>query len=228
MTRRFAFIFARGGSKGLPNKNIMDFCGVPLIAHSILQAKKTQLFDEIIVSTDSEKIKDIALKYGAIVPFMRPLNLSQDESPEWLAWQHAVDYMKKAGRTFDIFASLPATSPLRNEEDIKETIKIYENSNVNVTMCVTESYRNPYFNMVMKNHNGYYERVIKSELFRRQDAPLTYDMTTMIFVTNPKFIMNNNSIFDGKISVRIVDRERAIDIDDEFDFKLAEYLYGKK
>ena len=105
-----AFIFARGGSKGIKNKNIIDFGDKPLIAHTIDMAKKSRLFKDIVVSTDSEMIRNISLSYGATVPFMRPNDLATDESSEILSWKHAISNYDK---TIDTFVSLPCTSPLR-------------------------------------------------------------------------------------------------------------------
>ena len=114
-----AFIFARGGSKGLPNKNIKILNGKPLIAWSIEHAKKINRIDRVIVSTDSEEIAKIAREFGAEVPFMRPLELATDESPEWLSWQHGLKYLKSIdGCLPDLMLSIPATAPLRDVEDI--------------------------------------------------------------------------------------------------------------
>lgn len=228
MSNRVAFIFARGGSKGLKNKNILDFCGKPLIAHSILQAKESGFFDNVIVSSDSIHIMDIAREYGADVPFKRPDFLATDESPEWLSWQHAVKYYIENFGAFNIFVSMPATCPLRKVSDIKRAIELYESSDSDVTTCITDSYRNPYFNMLEKNSTGFLTRVISSDYFRRQDAPVTYDMTTVIFVTNPSFILKHKSIFQGKLNGLVVDRRSAIDIDNFDDFELAKMYYGKK
>ena len=114
-----AFIFARGGSKGLPNKNIKILNGKPLIAWSIEHAKKINRIDRVIVSTDSEEIAKIAREFGAEVPFMRPLELATDESPEWLSWQHGLKHLKSIdGCLPDLMLSIPATAPLRNVEGL--------------------------------------------------------------------------------------------------------------
>jgi N-acylneuraminate cytidylyltransferase len=225
MTKRVAFIFARGGSKGLKDKNILDFFGKPLIAHTIIQAQDTALFDKIIVSTDSPIIMEVALSYGADVPFRRPDFLATDDSPEWLSWQHAVNYHIEHFGEFDTFISLPATSPLRRQCDIRRAISLYESTDSDVTTCITESYRNPYFNMLEQKRDGFLNRVIPTQCFRRQDAPPTYDMTTIIFVSGPFFIINSSSIFEGKINGVIVDKRTSIDIDTKEDLELARISY---
>jgi N-acylneuraminate cytidylyltransferase len=115
--KTYAFIFARGGSKGVPGKNIKEMCGKPLIAYSIEIAQEIDDIEKIFVSTEDDNIATVAKKYGAgIIP--RPSNLAQDDSPEWLAWQHAIKWLVERGDYFDIFISLPTTSPLRNKNDI--------------------------------------------------------------------------------------------------------------
>ena len=117
-----AFIFARGGSKGVPRKNIRNFNGKPLIAWSIEQALAVQRVSKVVVSTDSLEIAEIAKKYGADVPFIRPTELSGDDSSEWLAWQHAIKFYKSIGESVDVFLSLPATSPGRSIVDINSCL----------------------------------------------------------------------------------------------------------
>lgn len=225
-----AFIFARGGSKGLPQKNIKEFHGQPLIAHTINQALATDLFDEVNVSTDCPEIAKIALKYGAKVPFLRPAELASDEAPEWGAWRHAVRETEKRlqSQKFSL-VSLPCTSPLRTPYDINQTVKVYDCNNFDMVMCVTEASRNPWFNMVVKDTGGYIDIVNKLEnpLHRRQDAPNVYDLTTVCNVINPEFVLTRNSHFEGKIGCHVVDRLSAFDIDTQLDFEVAELLFEK-
>ena len=118
-----AFIFARGGSKGLPGKNIRLLDGKPLIAWSIEHALAVKLIDRVIVSTDSDEIAAVAIEYGAEVPFMRPPELACDNSPEWFAWQHALDFLRaNEGDMPNMFVSVPATAPLRSPDDIEKCI----------------------------------------------------------------------------------------------------------
>ena len=222
--RIFAFIFARGGSKGVPGKNIKEICGKPLIAYSIEIAKEIESIEKIYVSTEDDYIATIAKKYGAdIIP--RPHNLAQDDSPEWLAWRHAVKWVEAEYGSFDVFLSLPTTAPLRNNGDINNCLNAL-NDQTDIVVSMSESQRNPWFNMVRKNRDGLLKLVGegKKEFQRRQDVPVVYDLTTVAYVTNPEFIKRSNGIFDGRVSGVEIPIERAIDIDTELDFKIAEFL----
>jgi CMP-N-acetylneuraminic acid synthetase len=222
-----AFIFARGGSKGLPGKNIRVFAGKPLIAWSIEHAEAIDRIDRVIVSTDSIEIAEVAKKYGAEVPFIRPTEFAKDDSPEWLAWRHALNYVHKtSGKLPRIMISVPTTSPLRLPIDIENCLDEYEKKNSDVVITVTDAHRNPYFNMVKINSDGNAHLVNPriSRVFRRQDAPVVYDLTTVCYVVNPEFVMRNESIFDGRVRAVHVPTERAIDIDNILDFHVAESL----
>lgn len=222
-----AFIFARGGSKGLPGKNIKELNGKPLIGWSIEQAKQVKSINRIIVSTDCNKIANVAKKYGAEVPFIRPKELAQDNSPEWMAWRHALCYLKdREGHMPDIMLSLPTTAPLRRIIDIENCIKLYRKGNTDVVITITKAHRSPYFNMVKEVKNGYVDLVNKpnKKIYRRQDSPDVFDMTTVAYVMNPKFVMHNESIFDGRVKAITVPIETSIDIDNSYDFKIAKFF----
>jgi CMP-N-acetylneuraminic acid synthetase len=226
-----AFIFARGGSKGLPGKNIRHFGGKPLIAWSIECALSVDRIDRVIVSTDSEEIAEISRGYGAEVPFIRPTELASDESSEWLAWRHSLEYLKeKTGSLPEAMVSVPATAPLRLSVDIDNCLDEYEKGSVDVVITITDPHRNPYFNMVKSNPDGTYGLVNAQPLLveRRQDAPQVYDMTTVCYVVNSKFVMTHNSIFEGRVKAVHIPIERAIDIDTLLDFQIAEALLLNK
>lgn len=228
-----AFIFARGGSKGVPRKNIRDLCGLPLIAHSIRSAQACSLISRVVVSTDDEEIASIARKYGADVPFMRPAELASDTSSEYEAWKHAISAFEQAREEkVDIFVSLPPTSPLRSVVDIEACIHEYTETEADIVVTVKEASRSPYFNMVMADEFGYSHLVNLApdgkRYTRRQDVPCVYDMTTVAYVSNPNFVLNSDSIFSGKVRSVLVPDERAIDIDTMLEFKFAEYLIGSK
>ena len=224
--KTYAFIFARGGSKGLKNKNLFKIGGKPLIAHSIEAAQNNKKIHKVFVSSDSKEIKNISIAYGAEV-IDRPKNLALDKTPEWLAWQHSVKYLKKKNEDFDVFLSLPSTSPLRSQLDINNLLKAFT-KNVDVVISVTPSFRNPAFNMVRVNKKGLTSLIEKNkEVFRRQDAPKYYDITTVGYVTRPGFILTKKNLFSGKVKSIIVPKERSIDIDDLTDAYIAEFLYEK-
>jgi len=220
-------ICARGGSKGLPGKNIKPLNGVPLIGWSINIAKQINRASRIIVSTDSEEISKVALEYGAEVPFIRPKELAQDSTPEWLVWRHAIDYIENNfSEIFDAILVLPTTAPLRSREDINACIDLFEGKTVDSVITVSEARRNPYFNMTVNNNDEYASLAISPEstITRRQDVPEVFDMTTVAYVVSTNFVKNNDGIFEGKVKSVTIPRERAIDIDDLMDFKIAEIM----
>ena len=225
-----AFIFARGGSKGLPGKNIRPLDGKPLIAWSIEHALAVERIDRVIVSTDSDEIASISRQYGAEAPFIRPASLAMDESPEWLAWRHGLEYLKNTGSFPEILVSVPATAPLRSTIDINKCLDEYENGSADVIITVTDAHRSPYFNMVKENPDGTYGLVNTPPitLERRQDAPIVYDMATVCYVANSEYIMSHESIFEGRVRAVNVPIERAIDIDTLMDFQIAEVLLSKR
>lgn len=225
--KNIAFIFARGGSKGLPNKNIKLLNGKPLIAYSIEQAKACSHLDEVIVSTDSKEIASVAKEYGAKVPFIRPADLAGDKSSEWDAWIHAIDSIQEEYGMDYHFVSLPATSPLRSVEDIDNGIEAFRKGKFDLVISITEADRNPYFNMVSyKNEEGEVDLVAKPEVefTRRQDAPKVYDICTLFYITKPQYIKEHRSIFEGRVGGVEVPKNRSIDIDTIYDFKFAEMI----
>ncbi|MDT7520069.1 acylneuraminate cytidylyltransferase family protein [Rhodoferax sp. TBRC 17660] len=220
----FAFIFARGGSKGLPGKNIRPLGGLPLLAHGIRLAQSIARIDRVFVSTDDEVIAVVAREYGAEV-IDRPAELATDTASEWMAWRHAIAYVRGSlGLHFDTMLSLPATSPLRNQDDVLGCLDALRGE-VEAVITVTPSARSPYFNMVSENAQGYSRVVLGNTKFqRRQDVPAVYDVTTVAYVTRPDFVLTHASLFDGRVKAVVVPKERAVDIDDEFDFKVAQAL----
>lgn len=222
-----ALICARGGSKGLPGKNVRMLAGKPLIAWAIQQAQAVERIGRVIVSTDSEEISEAARKAGAEVPFLRPPELAQDNSPEWLVWRHALNFLKDSEGAFpDALIVVPATAPLRSVEDLERCLDEYEKGDTDVVITVTEAHRSPYFNMVKLNPDGTVGLVIPTDgaVFRRQDAPVVYDVTTVAYVTAPQFVMERRGIFEGRVRQVVVPTERAIDIDTLLDFRIAECL----
>ena len=220
-----AFIFARGGSKGLPGKNVRPLAGKPLIAWSIDHARAVQRIERVIVSTDSQEIADVARQYGAEVPFMRPEELARDTSPEWLAWRHALNYLLETeGNLPDVMVSIPPTAPLRLPLDIESCLDEYEKGGADMVITVSDAHRSPYFNMVKENDDGTVGLVIPTQtaLTRRQDAPTVYDMATVAYVVRPEFVMSHNALFEGRVRSVLVPTERAIDIDTLIDFQMAE------
>lgn len=222
----YAFIFARGGSKGLKNKNILNLGNKPLIAHSIDLAKDLKEVKRIFVSTDSEHIASIGQKYGAEI-IKRPSELATDQSSEWLSWQHAIREAEKRYGKFKNFLSLPPTAPLRSHDDVRRCIRAL-NNDTDLTLTITESRRSPWFNMVTKKNNDSVELVVNNmNIIRRQDSPKAYDICTISYFSKTSFILENDSIWQGVVKGVEIPQERSIDIDNKFDYDIADYLYNK-
>lgn len=217
------FIFARSGSKGLRNKNMLKIKKKPLIFYSINTALKITKKENIFVSTDSLKIKKYAMSFGIKI-IDRPKKLATAKSPEILSWKHAIKHVQLKDAKFDIFVSLPATSPLRNKIDVVNSIKKLKKS-TDVVLTASEASRNPSFNMVKPKKNGFFEVILSGKrIFNRQDAPKVYDLNTVAFVSKPQFILKCKSIFDGNVDINIIEKKRSIDIDEYHDLKLARFL----
>ncbi len=223
-------IFARGGSKGLPNKNLIKLFNKPLIGWAIESAIKSKYIDKLFVSTDSDEIADIARDFGAEVPFKRPKSLASDNSPEIDSWRHFLNYMEKNCKDkIDSLVSVPATSPLRDFNDIDKCVELFYEKNADLVITVTDSYRSPYFNMVSitENQKANLVNKLSKPVFRRQDSPKTFDMCTICFVASPKYVVNCKHQFDGKVFAHKVSRETSIDIDNIEDLNYANYLLSK-
>ena len=225
--KAIAFIFARGGSKGLPGKNIRLLGGKPLIAWSIEHALAVKRIERVIVSTDSERIAEVACEWGAEVPFIRPAELALDDSPEWLAWRHALTYLRDTdGVLPEVMVSVPTTAPMRLPVDIENCLDEYEKGDADMVITVTDAHRSPYFNMVKTQADGSVGLVIppQSAVTRRQDAPTVYDMATVAYVIRPLFVLDHSAMFEGRVRAVHVPVERSIDIDTLLDFQIAELM----
>lgn len=219
----FAFVFARGGSKGLPRKNLMEIAGLPLVAHSIQLASKLATIDAIFVSTDNGEIASVAREYGARV-IDRPAALATDTAPEWLAWRHAVDWVEEELGAFERFVSLPPTAPLRAPEDIEHCLSALT-PDTDLVLTVSTARRNPWLNMVVADETWQVRLAnAGADVSRRQDAPKVFDVATVAYVTRPTFIRHASSIWSGVVRAVEVPVARAVDIDDAFDFNIARFI----
>ena len=215
----------------MPNKNIQTFNGKPLISWAVELALEVKQINKVFVSTDSEEIAEIARMAGASIPFIRPSELATDTSPEWHSWQHFIKFLAdKDGKLPEVFLSLPATSPLRSTIDVENCLNEFKKGRVDFVVGITPSERNPYFNMVKKGEDNQVNLVIQQggKYSRRQDTPEIFDLTTVCYVGKPSIILTKNSIFEGKVAGVEIPRERAIDIDTELDFQIAEFLFKSK
>jgi len=227
-------ISARGGSQGLPGKNIRQLLGKPLIAWTIETALKTPEIDRVVVSTDSKEIAIVARKFGAETPFMRPDALSGPEVGKFDVWKHALDSCEKYyNEKYEIFVDLDCTNPLRDTNDISSTIRQLRNSvkrGVDTVFTVCEARKNPYFNMVEADKGGvmHMSKTLVPTVIRRQDAPKVYEHVASIYAMLPIHVKTKDHLLSGHAEGYDIGFEKSIDVDSEFDFELVEYLMKKK
>lgn len=224
MSKCIAIIPARGGSKRIPRKNIKDFQGKPLIAYSIEVALQSKLFSKVIVSTDDEEIKDIALKYGAEVPFLRPASLSDDYTGTGEVIAHAIDYLKKSGEEFDYVCTLYATAPLLNKKYLIEGLKKLEKSDAKYAFSCT-SMPFPIQRTFKINNEDKCEMFWPENFMKRsQDLEEAYHDAGQFYFE--KLDKISNELIFGKDSIAIIlPRHLVQDIDTQEDWERVEYLY---
>jgi len=227
MSKILCTICARGGSKGVKNKNIKELNGKPLIAYTIEQAKDLGLFDHIVVSTDSDVIASIAQEYGAEIFFKRSADMASDTAGKLDVIRDAFIRSEEYYHTsFDYLIDLDATAPLRNVEDIINSFKQFQENDNDNLITAMPGRRSPYFNLVEQNKEGkvYLSKTLDSAIVRRQDAPKSYDMNASIYIWKRDAILNEKSLFLEKTGLYVMPEERSIDIDTELDYKFVEFL----
>jgi len=230
---KIAIIPARSGSKGLPNKNIKELCDMPLLAHSIKCAEQSELFNEIFVSTDSQHYADIALQYGGSVPFLRDEALAGDTVSMWDVVREDLLKYEAIGKTFDSITLLQPTSPLRTPDDIIAVHRIYQERQADtvVALCKTD-YAPGVCNTLPENNS--LNEFISSNLQnkQRQELPDYYRINGAIYLMSCAYLSQTTNIYGTDSYAYIMPKERSIDIDDEWDFLMAEaimeYVKSKK
>ena len=224
-----ATICARGGSKGVPGKNIREINGKPLICWTIEQALSHPAIDEVYVSTDCNSIADIAKSSGARVPFIRPKSLATDDAAKLPVVRHLVDWVINNDGLVDRIVDLDPTSPLRNASDISDCLKLLDQG-APAVITAYKSDKNPYFNMVEKNSD---ESVCLSKTLSfsdtpvsRQQAPPVYAMNASIYCWTLESLAKG--IWQDGLRLHEMPRERSIDIDDIIDFRLVELMMSDR
>ncbi len=219
-------ICARGGSKGVKNKNIKLLHGKPLVAYTIEQAMASKLFEHIVISTDSDEIANVAQEYGADVFFKRSAGMSSDTAGKLEVIRDAFQRSEEHyGEKYDYLVDLDATAPLRNIDDITQSFQQFiENNNDNLITAMP-SRRSPYFNLVEvdKAGNVALSKTLDNSIVRRQDAPKSYDMNASIYIWKRNAILNNNSLFIETTGLYVMPEDRSIDIDTELDYKFVAF-----
>ena len=223
--RILAVIPARGGSKGIPHKNIIDLCGKPLIAYTIEAAINSKYIDYVMVSTDDDEIANIALKYGAQVPFMRPTELASDTAKTIDAILHCISSLKNIGKIFSDLILLQPTEPLRNNKDVDSAIESYYTYNRQPLVSVSEVDDHPILIRSIKE-NRLMPLLNVSSTCRRQDMPNYYRVNGCIYI-NPVEYLDENTSFNDNIIPYVMEKSHSVDIDDLSDMALAEYYIRK-
>ena len=224
-----AILTARGGSKGVPRKNIRPVCGKPLIAYSIETALQVrdQLY-RIIVSTDDAEIAEISRQYGAEVPFLRPAELAADKTPTLPVLQHAVRFVEEEdGIRIGWVLLLQPTSPLRTKEDILAALELARCGGCDSVISVVQTPTHPLFMKRIENNRllSFSDVLVEKEGTRRQDAqPPAYVRNGAIYITRRDVLMERNSIWGETIRPYVMPPERSVNIDSELDLKLAEVM----
>jgi CMP-N,N'-diacetyllegionaminic acid synthase len=224
-------VCARGGSKGVPRKNLRPLHGRPLIAYALEQAQQSQAFDRIVTSTDDAEIAATALELGAEVPFLRPAHLAQDTSSKWHVFRQLVTELERQGSgPVGIIADLDTGAALRTPEDICACVAKLVETGADVCVTAYEADHNPYYNMVEMDAAGI-ARVCQPPpvpITNRQQAPPVYNLSPSIFAIRRSALFATEHWSRCRMALSVIPRERAVDIDTEFDFQLVEFLLGRR
>lgn len=225
-----AAVFARGGSKGVADKNLRLLAGRPLVAHAVAQALACPGVDRVIMSTDSPQIAEAGADAGAEVPWLRPAHLATDTAHEWDAWRHLLEWLDSAGARPDRLLVVPCTAPLRHVADLRRCLEASQRPGTDIVVTVSPSHRNPWFNMVVLDEDDHARLVCEPpvRVHRRQDAPPVFDVGTVAFVADPAYVLAADSLYDGTVRAVVVPADRSLDIDTETDLALAELLWDRR
>lgn len=223
-------ICARGGSKGVPGKNIKEFCGKPLIAWAIECAKACTEITDVVVSTDDEEIAKVSKAYGADVPFIRPPELAQDNTKQIDAIAHALSYLKDQGRHYKYLALVQPTCPLRVVDDLSGAIKLMTKNDADTVITVTEGEGVYLSTLYDREESGAVHLMFPADSSGtiRQDFKPIYHRCGVAYILNPDHVLETGELYGDRVYAQIVPRERAYDIDDVFDWDLCEWLMQKR
>ncbi len=220
-------ICVRGGSKGVKGKNLKNLNGKPLLSHTIIQAIESNIFDKVVVSTDSDDLIAIAREYGAEVFFKRSDNLSSDTAGKIDVFKDVLLRSEEYyGKKYDYIVDLDATAPLRLVSDIINSFDQFIKDNNDNLITAMPSRRSPYFNLIEmdENKNVFLSKKPKELLLRRQDSPKCFDMNASIYIWKRDALLVSDDVFLNNTGLYVMPEERSIDIDSELDFKFVEFL----
>ncbi len=220
-----ALIPARGGSKGLPRKNVLEMAGKPLIAWSIIQAQQSNIIDRVVISTDDKEITEVADSFGAEIPFVRPKELATDEAKGIDVILHALRWLREHRQAVDIIVVLQPTSPLRLTEDIDNSLNLFLEREADAVVSVCRTEHHPYWSNVLPEDKCMKD-FIRNEADKknREELPEFYRLNGAIFITKADFMIQNEGYYGDNTYAYIMPAERSIDIDSHLDFRLAGLL----
>lgn len=219
-----AIIPARSGSKGLKDKNIKMLNGKPLMGYTIKAAMKSEIFNDIVLSTDSQKYADIAVKFGASVPFIRSKNLGMDNSSIIDVIGETLNKLKELGKEYDNFMLLQPTSPLRDEKDIVDAFDLFIKKDANSVVSMCECEHSPVLFKQLEDDQCLDGFLANVERLRRQDLGDYYRLNGAIYISKVDYFLKYKDFYKENSYAYVMSKEKSIDIDDIFDFKLAEFL----
>lgn len=222
--KNIAIIPARSGSKGVRDKNIRNLCDKPLMAYTIEAALDSKEFDEVMVSTDSEKYAEIARKYGANVPFLRSAKTASDTASSWDMVDEVLACYEAMGRTFDTFCLLQPTSPLRTKEDIQGAYNLFREKATFAVVSVCETEHSPLWCGQLPDDGEFINFIQKDNMKQRQAAGKYYRLNGAIYIVDIDHFKENSFLYQKGSYAFIMKQEHSIDIDTELDFKIAEVL----
>ncbi len=217
-------MLARGGSKGVPGKNLKLLRGKPLIYYTIQAVQDSGVFDRFILSTDSQEISEVAKSYGVEVPFLRPEQLAKDDSSALDAIEHVLKWVQANDKRYDYVQYIFPTAPLRTAEDICSGIKVLFEKNADMVISVCQTSHPPYWSNVLPDDHSLKGFIDTEHLRNRQDVPVTYRLNGAIYVAKWDVFYEKRNWYEQNTYAYIMPTERSADIDSEFDFKLAELL----
>ena len=220
-------IGARKGSKGVPGKNFRPICGKPLIDWSLDQLFANPRINAVVVSTDDPAIYDHAVARGALKIGLRPAHLATDSAGKWGVWQHALEASQALlDRPVTAFLDLDCTSPLREDADIDRALDLFAQGRPDMVMSCCEARKNPYFNLVEPDATGalHVSKPLPGGVVARQQAPVVYEHAASTYVLDPAYLRRAKSLYEGRVIPYLMEPERCVDIDTEFDFRLVEFL----
>lgn len=228
--KRLCSICARGGSKGVPGKNLRPLAGIPLLSRAIGQAKQVALFEAVAVSSDSEEILSLAREGGADFAIERPAELASDEASKLPVIQHLAESVEEqSGASFDTLVDIDVTAPLRALEDIRGAVDLMETRGVSNVITGAPARKSPYFNLVEARADGTVSlsKPPDERIVRRQDSPKCYDMNAAVYVWRHDIFMAEPSVFYPDTLLYEMPEERSYDIDTETDFEFVEFLLSR-